>query len=83
MSEINYKILLIGNSNVGKEIFFKKLSAGEYYEKSMSTVGIVKKTIDLDLGVIDKEGKSIKKNLLYLYSTINLKKNLDHLLMVI
>ena len=72
MSEISYKILLIGNSNVGKEIFFKKLSPGEYYEKSMyektmSTIGIEKKTIDLDLGVIDKEGKSIKKNLLYLY----------------
>ena len=83
MSIINYRILLIGNSNVGKEIFFEKLSAGEYYEKSMSTIGIVKKTIDLDLGVIDKEGKSIKKNLSYLYSTINLKKNLDHLLMVI
>ena len=27
----------------------------------MFTVGIAKKTIDLDLGVIDKEGKSIKK----------------------
>ena len=27
----------------------------------MSTIGIEKKTIDLDLGVIDKEGKSIKK----------------------
>ena len=62
MSEISYKILLIGNSNVGKEIFFKKLSAGEYYEKSMSTVGIAIKTIDLDLDVINKEGKSIKKN---------------------
>ena len=62
MSEISYKILLIGNSNVGKEIFFKKLSAGEYYEKSMFTVGIAKKTIDLDLDVINKEGKSIKKN---------------------
>ena len=62
MSEISYKIMLIGNSNVGKEIFFKKLSAGEYYEKSMSMVGIAIKTIDLDLDVINKEGKSIKKN---------------------
>ena len=61
MSEINYRILLIGNSNVGKEIFFRKLSAGEYYEKSMSIVGIAIKTIDLDLDVINKEGKSIKK----------------------
>ena len=28
----------------------------------MFTVGIAKKTIDLDLDVINKEGKSIKKN---------------------
>ena len=45
MSEISYKILLIGNSNVGKEIFFKKLSPGEYYEKNMSTIGIEKKPL--------------------------------------
>ena len=43
------------------EIILKKLPAGEYYEKYMSTIGIEKKTIDLDLDVMNKEGKSIKK----------------------
>ena len=61
MSKINYKIQLMGNFGVGKEIFLKKLPAGEYYEKYKSTIGIEKKTIDLDLDVMNKEGKSIKK----------------------
>ena len=53
----------MGNFGVGKEIFLKKLPAGEYYEKYKSTIGIEKKTIDLDLDVMNKEGKSIKKKI--------------------
>ena len=33
MSEINYKIVLIGNSGVGKTSLFRKLSTGEFNEK--------------------------------------------------
>jgi small GTP-binding protein len=61
MSAINYRFILIGNSGVGKTSFFRKLSTGEFYEKNISTIGIEKKTFELE---IDKnnEGKSEKKN---------------------
>ena len=60
MSEINYKIILIGNSGVGKRSFFRKISTGEFSEKNISTIGIEKKTIDLDID-IDNNGKTEKK----------------------
>jgi len=61
MSEINYKIILIGNSGVGKTSFFRKISTGEYSEKNISTIGIEKKTLNLEIDV-NKDGKTVKKN---------------------
>jgi len=60
MSEIKYKIILIGNSGVGKTSFFRKLSTGQFSEKNISTIGIEKKTLDLDMD-IDNNGKIEKK----------------------
>ena len=60
MSEINYKIILIGNSGVGKTSFFRKISTGEFSEKNISTIGIEKKTLNLDMNV-NKDGKTEKK----------------------
>ena len=60
MSEINYKIILIGNSGVGKTSFFRKISTGEFSEKNIATIGIEKKTLDFDID-INKDGKIEKK----------------------
>ena len=60
MSEINYKIILIGNSGVGKTSFFRKLSTGEFYDKNISTIGIEKKSLELNID-IQKDGKKEKK----------------------
>ena len=57
---INYRFILIGNSGVGKTSFFRKLSTGEFYEKNISTIGIEKKTFNLDIP-IDNKGKSENK----------------------
>ena len=59
MSEINYNIILIGNSNCGKVIFSKKFINNKFYGKNIST--IEKKTFDLDLDILNKEGISIHK----------------------
>ena len=60
MSEINYKIILMGNSGVGKTSFFRKISTGEFSEKNIATIGIEKKTLDFDID-INKDGKIEKK----------------------
>ena len=62
MSTINYKFILIGNSGVGKECFFKKLSTSLFSGKGISTIGLDKKTINLNLDVCNKEGKIENKN---------------------
>ena len=61
MSIINYRFILIGNSGVGKTSFFRKLSTGEFYEKNISTIGVEKKTLELESN-LNKEGKPEKKN---------------------
>ena len=60
MSIINYRFILIGNSGVGKTSFFRKLSTGEFYEKNISTIGVEKKTLELESN-LNKEGKPEKK----------------------
>ena len=62
MSSINYKFVLIGNSGAGKTSFFRKLSTGEFYEKNISTIGVEKKTFELNLDIINDEGKTEKKS---------------------
>jgi small GTP-binding protein len=62
MSKINYKIILIGNSGVGKTSIFRKLFTGEFTEKNISTIGVEKKTIDVDGIVKNKDGKEETKS---------------------
>ena len=71
---INYKFILIGNSGVGKTSFFRKLSTGDFYDKNISTIGIEKKTFNLDIN-IDNNGKSEKKQFeIYLFDTAGQEK---------
>ena len=55
---ISYKIILIGNSSIGKTSFFKKFSTGEFHEKNISTIGLDRRTFDIDIINDKKEKKS-------------------------
>ena len=44
-SSKEYKIILIGNSAVGKTAFFKKITKGFFSDKNISTIGIDKCTL--------------------------------------
>ena len=43
--KIEYKVVLCGNSAVGKTSIFKKITTGEFYEKNISTIGMDKKEL--------------------------------------
>ena len=53
MSEenIEYKIVLIGNTAVGKTSLFKKISTKAFLEKNISTIGMDKKTLQFELDI--------------------------------
>lgn len=73
MSEINYKIILIGNSGVGKTSLFRKLSTGEFNEKNISTIGIEKKSLEVDVN-IGAGGSNKTKFSISLYDTAGQEK---------
>jgi len=45
----DYKLILIGNSGVGKTSIFRKLSTGEFSESNISTIGIEKKSFYVNI----------------------------------
>ena len=58
MSEkTTYKIILIGDSAVGKTCIFKKLTSGVFNEKSISTIGMDRRT--LNFTIKDSEGRDL------------------------
>jgi len=62
MSEpIDYNIILIGNSAVGKTSLFKKIMTGSFSEKNISTIGMDKRTFNIEAEV-DEKGKKVTKS---------------------
>lgn len=59
--KIEYKIVLIGNTAVGKTSLFKKLSTKVFTEKNISTIGMDKKTIPVEVEVNENNKKVNKK----------------------
>ena len=57
---IEYKVILIGNSAVGKTSLFKKLTTGEFSEKNISTIGMDKKSMSIEIEV-NESNKIVKK----------------------
>ena len=55
--QIEYKIILIGNTGVGKTSIFRKLSTGEFSDTNISTIGVEKKTFYINF----KDDKNDKK----------------------
>ncbi len=59
---IEYKIVLIGNSAVGKTSLFKKLTTGQFSEKNISTIGMDKKSLNVEIEV-NENGSIVKKQI--------------------
>ena len=67
--KIIYKIILIGDSSVGKTCLFKKMTDGTYSDKMISTLGIDRKSISFKIPVKDN-GVEVEKNFeIQLYDT--------------
>ncbi len=59
---IIYKIILIGDSSVGKTCIFKKLTTGAFSSKIISTIGMDRKSINFSIPVKEQNGKENEKN---------------------
>ena len=65
-----YKIILIGNSSVGKTSIFKKISSGTFTDRNISTIGIDKRTLNFKEINVEIEGKKYTEDFnIILYDT--------------
>ena len=60
--EAEYKIILVGDSTVGKTTLFKKIISGQFAEKNISTIGMDKRKFDLEIKV-EENGKEVQKKI--------------------
>ena len=58
--KIEYKVILLGNSAVGKTSLFKKIITGEFSEKNISTIGMDRRTMQLEVDINDNGKTSTK-----------------------
>ena len=67
--DIEYKLILLGDTSVGKTCLFKKLTTGIFMDKNVSTVGIDRRTIAIDIDVEENNEKVTKKIILNIIDT--------------
>ena len=60
---IEYKLILIGDSSVGKTCLFKKIGNGIFLNKTVSTVGVDKKSLQFTIE-LEENGKKVMKNII-------------------
>ena len=60
-NELEYTIALLGDTSVGKTCLFKKLTTGVFIEKNISTIGVDKKSLNLEIEV--NENQTLVKKL--------------------
>jgi small GTP-binding protein len=66
----DYKIILIGDSAVGKTSIFKKLTTGTFVDKNISTIGMDKRTLNFkDIEVEINGKKKMEEFNIVLYDT--------------
>ena len=66
---LTYKIILIGDSSVGKTCLFKKLTTGKYSDKNISTIGIDRKSFSLKVKIVENNEEIEKNFIIQLWDT--------------
>ena len=54
-NKIVYKMIIVGDSAVGKTCIFKKIASGSFTEKSISTIGMDRRTLTFTINTEDGE----------------------------
>ena len=61
-NNIEFKFSLLGDSMVGKTTIFKKITTGNFQSKTLSTVGVDKRTIKYENIEVNIDGKPVNKS---------------------
>ena len=69
--KLGYKVIILGNSSVGKTSLFKKIINERFSGNVLSTIGIDKKTLDIKINTEDKGEQELE---IYLFDTAGQEK---------
>ena len=59
-TQTEYKVTLLGDTSVGKTCLFKKLTKGIFMDKNISTIGMDKKTLNIEIDINENENQKKK-----------------------
>lgn len=62
INNIEFKFSFLGDSMVGKTTIFKKITSGNFQTKTLSTVGVDKRTIKYENIEVNIDGKQVNKS---------------------
>ena len=60
--DAEYKLILVGDSTIGKTSFFKRITSGIFPEKNVSTIGFDNKMLEFEI-MTKEEEKEVKKRI--------------------
>ena len=60
---IEYKLILIGDTSVGKTTLFKKITSGEFLPRNVSTIGVDRKALTF-ICEFEEKGQKVSKNIM-------------------
>ena len=60
-TDIDYRLILLGDTAVGKTCLFKKLTFGVFKDKNVSTIGIDRRTFKVKCDLEEKDGTTNSK----------------------
>jgi len=69
--KLGYKVIILGNSSVGKTSLFKKIINERFSGNVLSTIGIDKKTLNIKINTEDKGEQELE---IYLFDTAGQEK---------
>lgn len=61
--EIEYKIILLGDTSVGKTCLFRKITTGIFMDKNIATVGIDRRTLKINCD-FEENGEKVTKTVI-------------------
>ena len=69
--DAEYKIILVGDTTVGKTSLFKKITSGVFLDKNVQTIGRDRKTLEIEITAKQEEKQGVMEKITKIFDKLN------------